>query len=82
LGASGGYSRMGFCGFLKAKSDLAKWMVKLVAFIQSHGHQVKCIRCDNAGENKVAVELLQERIEGIIPEYTAPHTPQQNGVVE
>ncbi len=56
-------------------------MVKLVAFIKSHG-QVKCIWCDNAGENKVAVELLQESIRGIIPEYTAPHTPQQNGIVE
>jgi len=76
------FSRMGFCGFLKAKSDLAQWMVKLVAFIKSHGHQVKFIRCDNAGENKTAVELLQEKVGGIIPEYTAPHTPQQNGVVE
>jgi len=76
------YSRMGFCGFLKAKSDLAQWMVKLVAFIKSHGHQVKFIRCDNAGENKTAVELLQEKVGGIIPQYTAPHTPQQDGVVE
>ena len=76
------FSRMGFCGFLKAKSDLAQWMVKLVGFIKSHGHEVKFIRCDNAGENKTAIELLQEKNGGIIQEYTAPHTPQQNGVVE
>jgi len=74
------YSRMGFCGFLKAKNDLAQCMIKLVAFI--NGHQVKFIRFDNAAENKTAVEMLQEKIGGIIPEYTAPHTPQQNGVVE
>jgi len=37
------FSRMGFCGFLKAKSDLAQWMVKLVGFIKSYGHEVKSI---------------------------------------
>ena len=62
------YSRMGFCGFVKAKSDLAAWMVKLVSFIKSHGHSVKIIRCDNAGENKMAIAVIQEKYEGIVPE--------------
>ena len=40
---------------------------------------MKIIRCDNAGENKV---LERESELGILFEYTAPGTPQQNGVVE
>jgi len=76
------FSRMGFCGFLQAKSDLATWLVRLVGFIKANGHHVKIIRCDNAGENKVAVALIQEMYGGIIPEFTSPNTPQQNGVVE
>ena len=40
------------------------------------------IRCDNAGENNV-LERESDKIDlGIIFEYTAPGTPQQNGVVE
>jgi len=35
------YSRMGFCGFLQAKSDLAAWLVRLVGFIKANGHHVK-----------------------------------------
>ena len=43
---------------------------------------MKIIRCDNAGENKV-LERESDKIDlGIIFEYTAPGTPQQNGVVE
>jgi len=57
-------------------------MVKLAGFIKLHGYEIKFIRYDNAGEIKTAMELLQEKLGGIILEYTAPHTPQQNGVVE
>ena len=47
-----------------------------------HKIQMKIIRCDNAGENKV-LERESDKIDlGIIFEYTAPGTPQQNGVVE
>ena len=45
--------------------------------------QVKIIRCDNAGENKVLERESDKNELGIIFEYTAPGTPpQQNGVVE
>ena len=40
------------------------------------------IRCDNAGENKVLERESDKNELGIIFEYTAPGTPQQNGVVE
>ena len=47
-----------------------------------HKIQVKIIRCDNAGENKVLERESDKNELGIVFEYTAPGTPQQNGVVE
>ena len=47
-----------------------------------HKTQVKIIRCDNAGDNKVLERESDKKELGIIFEYTAPGTPQQNGVVE
>ena len=43
---------------------------------------MKIISCDNAGENKVLERESDKNELGIIFEYTAPGTPQQNGVVE
>ena len=43
---------------------------------------MKIIRCDNAGENKALEKESDKNELGIIFEYTAPGTPQQNGVVE
>ena len=43
---------------------------------------MKIIRCDNDGENKVLERESDKNKLGIIFEYTAPGTPQQNGVVE
>ena len=54
---------------------------KLVPFLKELRHmydiKVQHIRCDNAGE-----DLCIEKDLGIVFEYTAPGTPQQNGVVE
>jgi len=49
------FSRMGFCGFLKEKSQLASWMMKFIQFVEVQGYHVKIIRCDNAGENKMVI---------------------------
>ena len=69
--------------FLKKKNEqvepIIDWMKALKA---RHKIQVKIIRCDNAGENKVLERESDKNELGIIFEYTAPGTPQQNGVVE
>jgi hypothetical protein len=40
-------------------------------------------RCDNAGENKAFQATLKDDMPYEIQfEYTAPHTPQQNGCIE
>ena len=69
--------------FLKKKNEqvepITDWIKALKA---RHKIQVKIIRCDNAGENKVLERESDKKELGIIFEYTAPGTPQQNGVVE
>ena len=49
--------------------------------MKGRGTPIKYIRCDNAGENEKYVKELCMK-HGIQPEFTAPNTPQLNGVVE
>ena len=69
--------------FLKKKNEQAEpiidWIKALKARLKI---QVKIIRCDNAGENNVLERESDKNELGIVFEYTAPGTPQQNGVVE
>src|SRR5688500_12853699 len=72
---------MGFCYFLKLKSDIAIGLEKVVQGIWKFGYLVKFFRCNGAGENDKHVQALADR-EGIQMEYTPSNTPQYNGVVE
>ena len=69
--------------FLKRKSDqieiLPAWMNELKA---KHGIDIKYVRLDNSGENRVLQQECSKQNLGIIFEFTAPGTPQQNSVVE
>ena len=47
-----------------------------------YGRCVHHIRCDNAGENRVLESACIDKELGIVFEYTALRTPQQNGIVE
>ena len=70
--------------FLKAKSDLKDQVIPWIRIIQkNHGVQIKMIRCDNAGENNSLEASIQATKDLTTKfEYTAPDTPEQNGVVE
>ena len=69
--------------FLKKKNEQVEPIIDWIKAIKArHEIQVKIIRCDNAGENQVLETESEENELGIIFEYTAPGTPQQNGVVE
>ena len=69
--------------FLKKKNEQVKPIVDWIKALKArHEIQVRIIRCDNAGENKVLETESDKNDLGIIFEYTAPGTPQQNGVVE
>ena len=69
--------------FLKRKSDqielLPTWMKELKA---KYGIDIKYVRLDNSGENRVLQKACSKQNLGIIFEFTAPGTPQQNSVVE
>ena len=69
--------------FLKKKNEQLEPIIDWIKALKArHKIQVKIIRCDNAGENKVLERESDKNELGIIFEYTAPGTPQQNGVVE
>ena len=69
--------------FLKKKNEQVEFIIdRMKALKARHEIQVKIITCDNAGENKVLERESDKNELGIIFEYTAPGTPQQNGVVE
>ena len=70
--------------FLKRKSDhilvmISIWIKGLKA---KYGIDVKYIRLDNSGENRSLQKECEKHNLGIIFEFTAPGTPQQNSVVE
>ena len=70
--------------FLKKKSDVATVIQQWIWNIQKQTKiQIRKIRCDNAGEN-YALKRKLELSKGIniYFEFTAPHTPQQNGTIE
>ena len=69
--------------FLRSKSELGKTVIDLIDELhEQEGIRVRKIRCDNAGENKTLQTMAKERKLGIVFEYTARNTPQQNGRVE
>ena len=77
------YSKYVWSMFVKKKSDLAETVKEtLKTLINNHKLKIQKIRCDNAGENKMLKELIDNESWGVKMEYTAPGTPQQNGVVE
>ena len=69
--------------FLKRKSDqielFPNWIKELKA---KYGIDIKYVRLDNSGENKGLQDECEKQNLGIIFEFTAPGTPQQNSVVE
>ena len=69
--------------FLKRKSDqielLPVWIKELKA---KHGIDIKYVRLDSSGENRSLQKECDKQNLGIIFEFTAPGTPQQNSVVE
>lgn len=57
-------------------------MIPFLADLIGRNYKVKKLRCDNAGENCALDNKIKKMKWGIDTEYTAPNTPQQNGIVE
>ena len=76
-------THMKFSLFLKQKSDVKEKFIPFLKELRdTYGRHVDHIRCDNAGENRALESACIDKELGIVFEYTAPGTPQQNGVVE
>ena len=75
------YSRMKWSFFRKNKSDIGKALEGFLVLVSGLGYTTKYLRCDDAGENTRHLSDLCIR-RGIKIEFTTPHTPQLNGVVE
>ena len=50
--------------------------------LRNQNINVKCLRCDDAVENKALEDLFRDKGMGIKFEYSGPRTPQRNGKVE
>lgn len=68
---------------LKMKSETRTYVERFLdQSATMHGRKTKVVRSDNGGEFKsqAFVDMLKRR--GITPQYTTPHTPEQNGQAE
>ena len=66
-----------------AKSDFTPWFIKMdLLFANHYQSHVKVLRSDWGGEyvNIVLEEYCSKN--GIAMEFTVPHTPEQNGIME
>jgi len=71
---------MKFSFFMKKNSDTKDKFIPLLKELRDT--YKKKIKCDSAGENNILEKQCIEEEMGILFEYTAPGTPQQNSIVE
>ena len=72
---------MGFTYFLKTKDEVRFKMDMLINQAKILGHEIRIVRCDNAGENVRHIQDIAKE-NNLKMEFTSPYTPQMNGVVE
>ena len=77
------YSKWAVVYTMKVKSECSSWFMKYQAMIEREtGRKIKVLRSDRGGEyisNTLHEHFVQN---GIQHQFSAPYTPQQNGVAE
>ena len=81
------YSRFKWSNFVERKSDFVPTEISRLRELIYMKFKPKYLRIDNSGENLKLKNYLVNNIDfhsirNVNIEFTAPHTPQQNGVVE
>lgn len=77
------HSRYTVVYFLKRKSDAADVIKEYVTMVRNRfGRNPVAVRSDQGGEYKAKRLGQFYRANGIVPQYTAGYSPQQNGVAE
>ena len=74
-------TRMGFCYFMKQKSEIGDKLSRYIEQTKLYQRTPKIIHCDNSKENLKHFEDVAQQLQ-MQMEYTSPYTPQYNGVVE
>jgi ribosomal protein S10 len=67
--------------FMSEKSSTTAILKRQLQWMKPSGIRVKSVRCDNAKEQMVPLKNMCWA-NGVMVEYVAPYTPQQNGKVE
>ena len=75
------YTDFSWVHFASSKNKMADFVTSLVKEINGLGCKVEYLRCDNAGEHMTKLIEVCTKF-GVILEYTAPNSPQQNGRCE
>jgi transposase InsO family protein len=75
------YTTMSWDKFMKAKNEVPEIVEKFIEMCKGINKSIEYIRCDNAGEHQNELRNICAK-HGVKLEYTAPYTPQQNGMVE
>ncbi len=73
------FSQKGWAKFRKLKVDLPKVVDAHIKYLRGLNYVVKYLRCDNGGEHQEKLRRVCN-LYNVVLEYTAPHTPQMNGV--
>jgi hypothetical protein len=69
--------------FLRRKSDVFEYFKEFRTMVEKKtGKSIKILRSDQGGEYKSGDFIKYCKDHGIVQQFTVPHTPQQNGVVE
>ena len=68
--------------FLRTKNQVTEKGLEFIHLLQSNNIKVKVFRCDNAAENEKFKKKIIELGMDARFEFSAPGTPQQNGVVK
>jgi hypothetical protein len=74
------YAGMAWNVFIPSKTKVYEVTEDKLYYFAGLKKKIKFFRCDNAAEYGILERLCKKF--GITIEYTAPYTPQQNGVVE
>ena len=76
-------SRYTWVYFIRKKSDVFEYFKEFKTMIEKQtGKSIKILRSDQGGEYTVGTFTYYCKDNGIIQQFTVPHTPQQNGVAE
>jgi hypothetical protein len=77
------YSRYCWIYLINKKSELTERFRDFYAFVQNQYHvKIKRLHSDGGGEYIHGGHLAFIRSKGMVPEFSLPDTPQQNGIAE